>query len=510
MNAKKLVAARINSAVVDLDFAKKKSAGGDKSETEKLKKAHDIKKNALKDTIDALNDKMSSLETNDALKAVGQSVRIKAKTEAAKKLLKAADAEETKELKIKIKGWQEDEANIIKDYESTTGEESPKKEAPKDKAEAATKAKEKTASTKAKIKDAEVKADKEDSKSDKKEAKKDPEQSDEDKAQQIKDEEADLKVIDKNISALQGQVDNDEGIKKGGVAPTRLAGINSRIEKAKSELKQQQSNRKETIANLRKLGVDIDDEGVTADAKKRDADFKADVAKRDAEEKAKSKAKSSEDENGKEEKISAAIDKAEAKLNSGESGTGKELAPEFKKKWQEYLAAKKSELEVLKGSESNLLEALELEIAQAVIELDRQLTEAQTVQHMSEPQETLVEKIASIKSQLETNADFNRTNEARQEVERRIRQWEQTVSQMNELNSSSIESAITIDMAQLEKDIFALNSKKPDVQQSETVKLAMQEAAALGGAQKDPAAVADENVAKLDKTRALMKAAGLI
>jgi len=122
---------------------------------------------------------------------------------------------------------------------------------------------------------------------------------------------------------------------------------------------------------------------------------------------------------------------------------------------------------------------------------------------------TLVEKLNQFVAQLETNPDFNRTNEARQEVERRIRKWNDSLSKMNELNASSIESAINIDMAQLEKDIFALNSKKPDEQQSETVKLALKEAAALGGAQQSPEQSVADNVSKLDKTRELMRKAGL-
>lgn len=122
---------------------------------------------------------------------------------------------------------------------------------------------------------------------------------------------------------------------------------------------------------------------------------------------------------------------------------------------------------------------------------------------------TLVEKLNQFVAQLETNPDFNRTNEARQEVERRIRKWNDSLSKMNELNASSIESAINIDMAQLEKDIFALNSKKPDEQQSETVKLALKEAAALGGAQHSPEQSVADNVSKLDKTRELMRKAGL-
>ena len=78
---------------------------------------------------------------------------------------------------------------------------------------------------------------------------------------------------------------------------------------------------------------------------------------------------------------------------------------------------------------------------------------------------------------------------------------------MNELNASSIESALTLDMAQLEKDLFAINSKQ-DSEQSDTVKEAMKEASAI--TPPSPQTTRNANAAKVDRTRDLMKKAGLI
>ena len=85
---------------------------------------------------------MSSLETNPSLKAVGQSVRIKSKMEAAKKLLKAADAEESKALKIKIKELADQETELFNTYaqENPTKDDKPEVK-PKAKAKAKPKAK---------------------------------------------------------------------------------------------------------------------------------------------------------------------------------------------------------------------------------------------------------------------------------------------------------------------------------------------------------------------------------
>ena len=536
MNAKKLVAARIGSAVVDLDYAKKKSAAGDKEETEKLKKAHEIKKNALKDQIDALNDKMTALETNNALKAVGQSVRIKAKTEAAKKLLKAADAEEAKQLKIKIQGWQDDEKNLIKDYVSTVAP----KNAPNKDSEKATnapdKSKEQSSDKKASEKPTANKTETPATDSEEKQS----------KEEQVKELKADLATAQKALKDANGQIKNEEQTLKGGVAPTRIAKIKSGIEASKKDAARAEQEISSFISQLKKLGVDVE-----AESKKRSDEFEADLKARNAAEKeAKSKsgkedvasqAKDAQDKfdsqaKDSKDKFDADVQSANDKKKESDRADNKKIDPEVEKKFQEKFSkadsniakfkeagndklaqewktwkdAQKQRYDSLKGNES-ALESFGYELDMALVEMDKQASASlNTNTEIHNSQTSLHEKIQSIKNQLETNPDFNRTNEARMEVENRIRKWEATVASMNEMNASAIESTINIDMAQLEKDIFALNTKKPTEQQSETVRLAMQEAAALGGMQKDPAAVADENVAKLDKTRALMKAAGLI
>lgn len=243
---KELVASKIKKATLKLDYDKKRAAAEDKKETATLKSAHEIKTQAVKDKETALTDKMSQLETTKALKAIGQTVRIQAKQEAAKKLYDAADGEERKALKVEIDKLKSDKEAVIKDYKSGSGEDDVK------------------------------------------------------------------------------------------------------------------------------------------------------------------------------------------------------------------------------------------------------------------------EMVNSIRNQLEVNPNYNKNQEARLEVENRLRKWDNLLNEMTELNSQSIKDSIILDINQLDKDIMSINSKHSNSNESETIRLAKQEAAMLGGMQNDPSEVTSQNVSRLDKTRALMRAAGLL
>jgi hypothetical protein len=121
----------------------------------------------------------------------------------------------------------------------------------------------------------------------------------------------------------------------------------------------------------------------------------------------------------------------------------------------------------------------------------------------------LKDKILNIKNQLDINVEYNRTVDSRLEVEKRISKWESLFSGINELNFSSIESTINIDMSQLDKDIFAINSKF-NYQNNDNIQLALEEADKLSRSNTNPDKITGDNVSKLNKTRELMKRAGLI
>lgn len=476
---KKLVASRIDSAVADLDYAKKKDAADDKTETEKLKKAHEIKKEALKDTVSALSDKMATLETNPALKAIGQTVRIKAKQEAAKKLLKAADAEESKQLKLQLAELDQQSSELIKTYAST---------APKD--------------------------DSTDTPVD---------STGKDSTEKNSTQETDKEDVVDNDASIKSKISELE--KANATQQEHIVNYNSTEDKEESqELQGYISELGQTIKDIKselsKLGGKVPEFPDNVSMKGfGDSTTNNNTTTTSNNEPVKKGGKTSEEIE--ELKKAAALKKSKAKTELEESPTVlkikdkikkaedniekyKESNPDTAKQWQEFMDAQKKNLAGIIGNESELTSMLYL-IDSAIVELNRQILETSKVGNNN-----ILEKIQSIKSNLEINPEYNKTNEARTEVERRIKQWESAYEQMNELNASSIESAIEIGISQLDKDIAAINSKKPSIQESETVRLAMKEASALGGMQKDPSQIASDNVSKLDKTRALMKAAGLI
>ena len=133
-NAKKYQQALVQKALNNVDYEKKKQAAGgevDKDKLEVLKQANAAKNQALTDKATAISDRMTTLATSPGLQAVKSLAISKAKVAAAETALKAADAEETKQLKIQIKNLNAQAAKAeqaIKDYEKA---EEPKAEEPK-------------------------------------------------------------------------------------------------------------------------------------------------------------------------------------------------------------------------------------------------------------------------------------------------------------------------------------------------------------------------------------------
>jgi len=132
-NAKKYQQALVQKALNNVDYEKKVQASGgevDADKKEVLKQANAAKNQALTDKASAISDRMNTLATSPGLQAVKSLAISKAKVAAAETALKAADAEETKQLKIQIKKLNAQAAKAeqtIKDYEKA-GE--PKAEEP--------------------------------------------------------------------------------------------------------------------------------------------------------------------------------------------------------------------------------------------------------------------------------------------------------------------------------------------------------------------------------------------
>jgi hypothetical protein len=128
-NAKKYQQAKVQQALNNVDFEKKKQASKgdlDKKAMDTLKAANAAKNQALKDKAASISQRMKDLATTDGLKKVVTLATTKSNLAAAQTALKAADAEETKQLKIKIKKLSQKASKAqgdLKDYESTAKEE---------------------------------------------------------------------------------------------------------------------------------------------------------------------------------------------------------------------------------------------------------------------------------------------------------------------------------------------------------------------------------------------------
>ena len=146
-NAKKYQQTKVQIALNNVDHAKKKekSAGKiDPKQKEVLDAANKAKNQALKDKASAVSQRMKDLATSDALKKVVTIATTKSNLAAAETALKAADGEESKQLKIRIKelaGKAADAQQALKDYESTGDKKEVELPGEKEKAAAAEKAK---------------------------------------------------------------------------------------------------------------------------------------------------------------------------------------------------------------------------------------------------------------------------------------------------------------------------------------------------------------------------------
>ena len=127
-NAKKFQKAKVAQALNDVDYAKRKEKGSDTlsdKQKEVLTQANKAKNTALKDTSSDISQRMDDLATTDGLKQVVKLAKTKSNLAANKIVLKAADGEEAKRLKIKqtkLTGKATDAQNALKDYESESGD----------------------------------------------------------------------------------------------------------------------------------------------------------------------------------------------------------------------------------------------------------------------------------------------------------------------------------------------------------------------------------------------------
>lgn len=127
-NAKKYQKARTAQALNDVDFAKRKEkAKGNLSPQQKevLDQANKAKNMALADTASNIAQRMTDLATTDGLKRVAALAKTKANLAANEIVLKAADGEQAKRLKIRKKELTkkaQKEKSALADYEADPGE----------------------------------------------------------------------------------------------------------------------------------------------------------------------------------------------------------------------------------------------------------------------------------------------------------------------------------------------------------------------------------------------------
>jgi len=155
-NAKKYQQTKVQVALNNVDYEKKKQASKgelDKKTNDTLKAANAAKNQALKDKASAIGQRMKDLATTDPLKKVVTIATTKANLAAAETALKAADGEESKQLKIRIKklaATAADAKKDLQDYESDSGDKE-QVELPGEKERAAAAEKEKLEKEKAKV-----------------------------------------------------------------------------------------------------------------------------------------------------------------------------------------------------------------------------------------------------------------------------------------------------------------------------------------------------------------------
>tara|TARA_Y100000389_G_scaffold124203_1_gene121557 strand:- start:1921 stop:2895 length:975 start_codon:yes stop_codon:yes gene_type:complete len=217
-NAKVYQKTKVQQALNNLDYEKKKAASKGDGNSNVLKVANATKNASLKDKSTAIASRMKDLATTDPLKKVVTLATSKANLAAAETALKAADAEETKALKIRIKklaGQAADAQKALKDYESDSKEDTADNATPSAEDNQKAAAAEKTKLDK-------EKADKE------KEAA---------KANKVADKKDEPKVDDTakdKIAQLEGKIKAQDKIQ---------ADATKNIEKLKGELKLAQDNK---------------------------------------------------------------------------------------------------------------------------------------------------------------------------------------------------------------------------------------------------------------------------
>ena len=132
-NAKVYQKTKVQQALNNLDYEKKKAASKGDGNSNVLKVANATKNAALKNQSTAIAARMNDLATTDPLKKVVTLATSKANLAAAETALKAADAEESKALKIRIKrlaGQAADAQKALKDYESDSKKDTADNETP--------------------------------------------------------------------------------------------------------------------------------------------------------------------------------------------------------------------------------------------------------------------------------------------------------------------------------------------------------------------------------------------
>jgi len=155
-NAKKYQQTKVQVALNNVDYEKKKQASKgelDKKTSDTLKAANAAKNQALKDKASAISQRMKDLASTDPLKKVVTIATTKANLAAAETALKAADGEESKQLKIRIKklaATAADAKKDLQDYESDSGDKE-QVELPGEKEKAAAAEKTKLDNEKAKV-----------------------------------------------------------------------------------------------------------------------------------------------------------------------------------------------------------------------------------------------------------------------------------------------------------------------------------------------------------------------
>ena len=217
-NAKVYQKTKVQQALNNLDYEKKKAASKGDGNSNVLKVANATKNAALKNQSTAIAARMNDLATTDPLKKVVTLATSKANLAAAETALKAADAEESKALKIRIKrlaGQAADAQKALKDYESDSKKDTADNETPsaEDNQKAAT-------AEKAKL--------------DKEKAEREKEAAKANKKADTKDEP---KVDDKaeaKIAQLENSIKSQDKIQ---------ADATKNIEKLKGELKRAQDNK---------------------------------------------------------------------------------------------------------------------------------------------------------------------------------------------------------------------------------------------------------------------------